>query len=206
MSRGVLSAISGFSGSGKGTVMKKLLEMHPEYALSISCTTRAPRAGETHGVDYFFKSDDEFLSMIENNELIEYAGFVGHFYGTPRDYVEENLKAGKDVLLEIEVQGALKVKELYPEAVLIFVTAPSPAEIEKRLRKRGTESESQILARLMQIEREINYVDRYDYLVINDTIEKCAEDIHCIISSRHCSIENNYEFLSTFKSRLEGEK
>lgn len=137
--RGILAIISGFSGAGKGTVVNKLLEKD-NYAVSISATTREPRQGEVDGKNYFFKSRDEFENMIENNQLIEYAEYVGNYYGTPRDYVFKKLEEGYDVILEIEMQGALKVKEKFPETALIFITPPSADELKKRLVGRGTET------------------------------------------------------------------
>lgn len=128
--QGVLAVISGFSGAGKGTLMRALLERYDNYALSISATTRAPREGEVDGREYFFKTREEFEQMIEHDELVEYAQYVGNYYGTPKEYVFSNLKAGKDVLLEIEIQGALKIKKKFPEAVLIFVTPPSAGSLE----------------------------------------------------------------------------
>ena len=140
--RGILTIISGFSGAGKGTVVGRLLEKYPErYKLSISATTRSPRNGEEHGVHYFFKSDEEFQQMIENDAFLEYAQYVEHSYGTPRQYVEENLAAGYDVILEIEQQGAFAVKKAVPEAILIFLTPPTIEELERRLRNRKTESD-----------------------------------------------------------------
>lgn len=149
--RGILTIISGFSGAGKGTVVGRLLEKYPErYKLSISATTRSPRNGEEHGVHYFFKSDEEFQQMIENDAFLEYAQYVEHSYGTPRQYVEENLAAGYDVILEIEQQGAFAVKKAVPEAILIFLTPPTIEELERRLRNRKTESDDVIASRLAQ--------------------------------------------------------
>ena len=136
--KGILIVVSGFSGSGKGTIMKELLKKYENYALSISATTRNPRVGEENGREYFFKSVEEFEKMIAKDELIEYAKYVDNYYGTPREYVEEQMKAGKDVILEIEIQGALKVREKFPDALLLFVTPPSAQELKKRLVNRGT--------------------------------------------------------------------
>ena len=139
--QGVMVVISGFSGSGKGTLMKALLERYPNYALSVSCTTRAPRPGEVNGRDYYFVSEEEFCRMIRDGELVEYACYCGRYYGTPRAYVEQRMAEGKDVLLEVEIQGALQIKEKFPETVLIFVMPPSAAELKNRLCGRGTETE-----------------------------------------------------------------
>ena len=146
--RGILIVVSGFSGAGKGTVMRALLEKYDNYALSISATTRNPREGEVDGREYFFKTTEEFEKMIAQDELIEYARYVNNYYGTPKAYVEEQLAAGKDVILEIEIQGALKIKKKFPEAVLIFVTPPSAGELRNRLAGRGTETPEKIAAML----------------------------------------------------------
>ena len=204
MNKGLLIAVSGFSGSGKGTIMKRLLEKYPDYALSISATTRQPREGEREGVDYFFKTEEEFRKMIEGGELIEYAGYVGHHYGTPRAYVEEKRAAGYDVFLEIEVQGALKVKELFPETLLIFVSAPSIAEIRNRLKKRGTESDEVIEERIAQIHREIASVPGYDYLIINEEVEESVDLIHSILSAEHHKTSYQKAFLEALETEENG--
>ena len=152
--KGLLLVISGVSGAGKGTVVKRLLELHNDYALSISATTRSPREGEQNGREYFFKSTEEFESMIDNSELIEYAKYVSNYYGTPKAYVEEQLEAGKNVILEIEIQGALNIKKMYPDAVLLFIMPPSAEELERRLVGRGTEDEATIKARLQRASDE----------------------------------------------------
>lgn len=179
---GVLSVISGFSGVGKGTIVKKLVA-EEDYALSISATSRAPREGEVHGREYFFLTRDEFHSMIESDGLIEWAEYVNNFYGTPREYVEERLAEGKDVILEIEPQGALKIKEKYPEAVLIFVVPPNAKELEKRLIGRGTEEAGTIKKRLKRATEETEYIDNYEYIVINDNLDDAVRDIHHIIQA-----------------------
>ena len=179
---GVLSVISGFSGVGKGTIVKKLVA-EEDYALSISATSRAPREGEVHGREYFFLTRDEFHSMIESDGLIEWAEYVNNFYGTPREYVEERLAEGKDVILEIEPQGALKIKEKYPEAVLIFVVPPNAKELEKRLIGRGTEEAGTIKKRLKRAAEETEYIDNYEYIVINDNLDDAVRDIHHIIQA-----------------------
>ena len=163
--QGVLAVISGFSGAGKGTLMRALLERYDNYALSISATTRAPREGEVDGREYFFKTREEFEQMIEHDELVEYAQYVGNYYGTPKEYVFSNLKAGKDVLLEIEIQGALKIKKKFPEAVLIFVTPPSAGELRNRLAGRGTETPEKIAARLSRAAEESKQMDDYDFIL-----------------------------------------
>ena len=179
---GVLSVISGFSGVGKGTIVKKLVA-EEDYALSISATSRAPREGEVHGREYFFLTRDEFHSMIESDGLIEWAEYVNNFYGTPREYVEERLAEGKDVILEIEPQGALKIKEKYPEAVLIFIVPPNAKELEKRLIGRGTEEAGTIKKRLKRAAEETEYIDNYEYIVVNDNLDDAVRDIHHIIQA-----------------------
>ena len=197
MKKGILVVASGFSGAGKGTIMKKLMSEHEEeYALSISATTRAPRAGEVHGVDYFFKSTEEFESMIAREELVEYAKYVSNYYGTPKAYVEEQLNAGKNVILEIEIQGALKIKEKFPETVLMFITAPSAEELKNRLIGRGTETQDVIDARLSRAYEESLGVENYDYLVVNDDLEECVALIDTII---HKEGENNTSDLTTHR-------
>ena len=148
MSKGILTVVSGFSGAGKGTVMKELLKRYDNYALSISATTRDPRPGEEDGREYFFKSVEEFEKMIAQDELIEYAKYVNNYYGTPKEYVMQQLEEGKDVILEIEIQGALKVKEKYPDTLLLFVTPPGARELKERLVGRGTETMEVIESRM----------------------------------------------------------
>ena len=162
-SKGILIVVSGFSGAGKGTLMKELLKNYPgQYTLSISATTRQPRDGEAHGREYFFITKEEFEKMIAEDQLIEYARYVDNYYGTPRAYVEQKLEEGKDVILEIEIQGAMKVKEAFPETVLLFVTPPTACELKNRLTGRGTESEAVIDSRLRRAVEEADDMDRYD--------------------------------------------
>ena len=201
--KGLLVVISGFSGSGKGTLMKELLKRYDDtYALSISATTRSPREGELHGREYFFVTKAEFEKMIENEELIEYAGYVGNYYGTPKPYVLSKLLEGKDVILEIEVQGAIDLKKRYPEAVMIFITPPDKKTLEKRLVGRGTESKAQIENRLERAAKEADSMENYDYLIINDEIEKTIEKIHNLIQVQHCLIKYNKEVIDKIKEDL----
>jgi guanylate kinase len=182
--KGILIVLSGFSGAGKGTLMKRLLEVHgEEYALSVSATTRSPREGETDGISYFFKTKEEFEKMIGQDAFLEYAGYCGNYYGTPKDYVDQKLAEGKNVILEIEIQGALKVKEKRPDTLLLFVTPPNAAELKNRLVGRGTESSEVIDQRLSRAFEEAEGVEQYDYLLINDDLDTCVEEIHEIIKS-----------------------
>lgn len=194
--RGVLVVVSGFSGAGKGTVMKRLLEKYDNYALSISVTTRKPRPGEEDGREYFFRTKEEFEKYIEDDALIEYAQYVDNYYGTPRFYVEEQLAAGKDVILEIEIQGAMKVKEKNPEAVLVFVTPPTVEELKRRLTERGTETPEVIAERLARASEEAEGMHNYDYLLLNDVLEDCVDELHQIIQSEHARSWRNKEFIS----------
>ena len=169
--RGILTVVSGFSGAGKGTLMKRLLEKYDNYSLSISATTRAPRDGEEHGREYFFHSKEEFEELISQDALIEYAQYVENYYGTPKAYVEKQLEAGRDVILEIEIQGALKVKEKMPDTLLMFVTPPTAAELKRRLTDRGTETPEVIESRLRRASEEAEGMPLYDYVLINDDLE-----------------------------------
>ena len=188
--RGVLTVISGFAGTGKGTIVKGLMEKYDNYALSVSMTTRSPRPGEENGKSYFFVSREEFEKTIEEDGLIEYAEYVGNYYGTPKAYVEEKMKAGFNVILEIEIQGALQIKKQYPDAVLLFVMPPSATELEKRLRGRGTETEDVIRQRLNRaVEESVG-------------IENSVENVHQIISSAHLSPGRNLDFIETIRTQL----
>ena len=200
--KGLLIVISGFSGAGKGTLMKELTKKYDNYALSVSATTRNPRPGEVNGREYFFVTNEEFEKLINENGLIEHAGYVDHYYGTPRKFVEDKLSQGIDVILEIEIQGALQIKEQYPDAVLLFVMPPSVAELEKRLRGRGTETEEVILQRLKRAKEESVGIEKYDYLVINDDLEKCTERLHSIIEAAHGAPSRNLDFIETIRDEL----
>lgn len=203
MEKGIITILSGFSGAGKGTVVKSLLSRHNNYALSISATTRKPRIGEEDGREYFFKTTEEFEKMISNNQLIEYASYVGNYYGTPKEYVESQLSQGKDIILEIELQGAMKVKEQNPDVVLVFVTPPSAKELKNRLVGRGTEDMDTINARLRRAVDESEFMDKYDYLLINDDLDECVEKLHQIIQSEHNSIKRNIERIKNIRKDIE---
>ncbi len=203
--KGVLTVVSGFSGAGKGTLMKALLNKY-DYQLSISATTRNPREGEVDGREYFFLTRDAFESMIKNDQLIEYAEYVGNYYGTPKAYVEEQLELGKDVILEIEIQGALKVKELFPDALLLFVTPPSIMELKKRLIGRGTETMETIRKRLYRACEEASYMSHYEYLIVNDNLEECVEHTHQLIQQQHCKVQRNQVFIEAITAELKAMK
>jgi len=202
--RGILIVMSGFSGAGKGTIIKGLQKQYNDYALSISATTRGPRPGEEEGKSYFFKTRSEFEKMIAQDELIEYASYVDNYYGTPKVYVEEQLEKGKDVILEIEMQGALQVKDNYPEALMLFVTTPNAQELEQRLLGRGTESEEVISSRMRQAVKESEKMLHYDYLIVNEDLDNCIELVHAIIQKEHHRSFRNLEFINQIKRELKG--
>lgn len=203
--RGILIVVSGFSGSGKGTIMKEIMNRYDNYALSVSATTRKPRPGEEDGREYFFRSTEEFDKMIAKDELIEYARYVDNYYGTPRAYVEEQLEAGKDVILEIEIQGALKVKEKFPDTLLLFVTPPTAAELRERLVGRGTETMDVIDFRMKRAKEEAEGMGRYDYLIINDVLDECVKEMHQIIQGEHRRSFRNEAFIERMQEELKGE-
>lgn len=200
--KGILVVVSGFSGVGKGTLMRCLTDRYGHYALSISATTRSPREGEEDGREYFFKTKEEFEQLIENDRLIEYACYCGNYYGTPRDYVEDQMEQGRDVILEIELQGALKVREKYPDALLLFVMPPDTDTLVNRLKGRGTETEEVIKARLARAVEESQDVDKYDYMIINDDLEQSMEELNNLINSQHYKINRNLEFVNQIRSEL----
>ena len=201
--KGLVIVLSGFSGAGKGTIMKHLLDAHPnDYNLSISATTRDIRAGEKDGREYFFKTREEFDAMIENNELLEYATFNGNSYGTPRAYVEQLIQRKKDVILEIEIQGALQVKKMYPDALLLFTMPPSAKELENRLVGRGTETPAVISQRLAISCKESQYMDQYDYLIVNDSLERAVDQVHNIIQAEHFRVDRNSSAIKEMQEQL----
>ena len=200
--KGILIVISGFSGAGKGTLVRGLLRRYDEYALSVSMTTREPRPGEQEGVDYFFTDRAHFEETIARDGLVEYAQYCGNYYGTPRAYVEEQLSAGRNVILEIEMQGALKIKEKFPESLLLFVTPPSVAELERRLTGRGTEKPEVIARRLARAAEESEGVEAYDYIVVNDRLEECAEEIHMLVDAARRAPVRRKELIREIRDEL----
>ena len=200
--QGILAVVSGFSGAGKGTLMKALLEKHHNYALSISATTREPREGERDGREYFFVTREKFEEMIREGELIEHAQYVNNYYGTPRQYVFQQMADGRDVILEIEIQGALKIKERFPEALLIFVMPPSADELKRRLVGRGTESMEGIDRRMRRAAEEAAGITSYDYILINDTLDACVEEVHQLIQTEHKKVSQNLDFIEQMQSEL----
>ena len=200
--QGILVVVSGFSGAGKGTLMKELLKRYDNYALSISATTRAPREGETDGKEYFFVTKEQFEKMRDERKLIEYAQYVNNYYGTPKEYVEQKMAEGKDVILEIEIQGALKVKKRFPDALLLFVTPPSAEELRRRLVGRGTETLEVINARLARAAEEASGMEAYDYLLINDDLDRCVEEMHQLIQLQHRKNSYHLDFLSKMREDL----
>lgn len=181
--KGILTVVSGFSGAGKGTLMKELLDRY-DYRLSISATTREPREGEEDGREYFFLTREDFESMIDHGELIEWAEYVGNYYGTPRAFVQQQLKHGQDVILEIEIQGAMNVKKLFPDSLLVFVTPPDACELKNRLEGRGTESAEEIAKRLYKANEEADGMDKYDVILVNDKLDECVELLHNLIQNK----------------------
>ncbi|MBQ9157118.1 MAG: guanylate kinase [Eubacterium sp.] len=201
--RGKLVVISGFSGAGKGTVSKALVERYG-YSLSVSATTRSPREGEEDGREYFFKTESDFLKLIDYNGFIEYARYVDHYYGTPRKYVEDELAAGHVVLLEIEVQGAMKIKDQYPDAILLFITAPSIELLKDRLVGRGTESMEIVEKRMSRAAQEAEDIDVYEYIVVNEEgkLAECIETVHAIIESETCRVSAREDFIRSLREGL----
>ena len=198
MEKGVLLIISGPSGSGKGTIVERLVD-DLGYRVSISATTRNPRPNEENGVHYFFKTKEEFEKMIEAGELLEHACFCDNYYGTPKEYVERQLVEGNNIILEIEVQGALQVKKKYNDAVLIFTMPPTIAELRRRLVNRGTEDMETIDKRIKRAEEELEYLPQYDYIVINDTVEQAVRDVDCIVRAEKRRCGRNPELKNKFK-------
>lgn len=200
--KGILIVLSGFSGAGKGTIVKRLLSDYDQYVVSVSATTRAPRPGEEEGKAYFFKTEQEFEDMIAKDAFIEYAKYVDNYYGTPKEYVQRHLDAGRDVILEIEIQGAKKVKAQYPDTPMLFVTAPDASTLKERLIGRGTESPDVIHDRLRRAAEEAEGIEAYDYLVVNDDLDTCVAQVHALIESEHCRISRNADYIKEMQQEM----
>ena len=200
--KGILVVVSGFSGAGKGTLMKNLIKKYDNYALSISMTTRMPREGEMDGREYFFVSKETFEEKAKQGGLVEYACYCDNYYGTPREYVEAQLEMGKDVILEIEIQGALKIKEKFPSALLLCVMPPSANQLRERLAGRGTETQEVIDKRLCRAAEEAEGIESYDYIVINDDLEVCTKELHSIIFAAHNAVDRNEGFIENMRQEL----
>lgn len=203
MERGILVVISGFSGAGKGTIMKELIHRY-DYFLSVSATTRSPRTGEEDGKDYYFHTREEFQQMIDNGELVEWAEYVGNYYGTPKKYVEEQLANGRDVLLEIEMQGGMLVKEQFPDALLIFISPPSAKVLKERLTGRGTESPEEIEKRLLRAVEEVKYMKEYDYIIVNDVLEDAINKVNDLIRYDHYKACNSTRMIEKMEREIGG--
>lgn len=199
---GLLIVISGFSGAGKGTVLKNLMSTYDNYCFSVSMTTRKPREGEQDGVDYFFVSREEFEKTISENGLVEYAEYCGNYYGTPKAYVDKQLAMGKNVVLDIEVQGAAQIKKKFPDTLMVFVVPPSIDTLLKRLRARGTESEEVIQRRITQAKEEVKRAGDYEYIVINDDLDAAVKELHGIVEAAKCTTGRRRDFISEITTEL----
>ncbi|MCX7780352.1 MAG: guanylate kinase [Negativicutes bacterium] len=195
--QGVLIVLSGPSGTGKGTICKQLLRSYPNLHYSVSATTRAPREGEIDGVNYWFVSKDDFMMMVESDELLEWAEVYGNFYGTPRRYVQQQLDSGKDVVLEIDIQGAMQIKSKFPQGVFIYIIPPSLDELANRIYRRGTDSPDSIRQRLSCASSELAYACQYHYVVVNDSVEAAVKKIEAILTAEKCKVDRNSDLIDT---------
>ena len=199
MNKGLLFVVSAPAGCGKDTILEQLFKKTDTVGYSVSATTRAPREGEVNGVHYYFKTREEFEEMIGAGEVLEYTEYCGNYYGTPKKGVEELLAQGKDVILKIEVEGAMNIKRSFPECCLVFILPPSLAELERRLRKRGTETEDKILLRTAQAKNELEFAKNYDYLIVNGELEVAVDDLLAVIRAEKRRKERNLALLNEIK-------
>ena len=200
--KGILIVVSGFSGAGKGTLLKSLVSKYENYQISISATTRSPREGEKEGREYFFVAKEKFEDMISKGEFMEYAQYVGNYYGTPKKYVEDRMKKGKDVILEIEIQGALQIKKNYPDALLLYVVPPSILELKNRLLNRGSETMELIESRLRRAKEEAMGIEEYDYIIVNEELDFSVEELHHVIEGAHHMTSRNMEWIREMREQL----
>ncbi|MBE5935282.1 MAG: guanylate kinase [Lachnospiraceae bacterium] len=197
--KGILMVMSGFSGAGKGTIVKRMLEKYPDqYKLSISATTRKPREGETHGKEYFFLTKEEFIARMKEDGFVEWAEYVGNYYGTPKAYIEEELAKGSNIILEIEMQGALEVRKKFKDALLLFVTPPDYTTLKERLVNRGTEDMETIRKRLNRAVKETGYIEQYNNVIVNNDVEEAADEIHNIVMNEMKLRHKHAEFIANF--------
>ena len=199
---GILIVMSGFSGAGKGTLLHRLLNDYDDFAFSVSMTTRSPREGEVDGKDYFFVTKEKFEEAIKDDLLYEHATYCDNYYGTPREYVDRQLKAGKSVILDIEVQGAMQIKEKFPDTLLVFVTPPSIAELKRRLEKRGTESAETINKRITRAKEESKWIDKYEYIVLNDDLDTAVKEMHDIVLAQRYQTKRCGAFIKEIQNEL----
>lgn len=195
MKPGLLIVVSGPAGVGKGSVVKRVRELNGEIVMSVSATSRKPRPGEAEGVSYFFKTRGQFEEMIRDDRLVEWVEYCGNYYGTPKQFVAQELEKGNDVILEIEVQGSMRIKKLFPGSVMVFIAPPSFAELMRRLRDRKTEDEASIQNRLAKAREEFGYIDEYDYVIINDTIEEAAKEFASVLRSEKLRTARNRKLI-----------
>lgn len=200
--KGLLIVMSGFSGAGKGTILKRLFEDYEDFVFSVSMTTRKPRIGEVEGKDYFFVSKERFEEEIAKDGLVEHATYCDNYYGTPKAYINEQLEQGKSVVLDIEVQGALQVMEKFPEAMTVFVVPPDTKVWLERLRGRGTETEEVIAKRVAQAKREVDFIDRYQYLIVNDNLDDAVRQMHDLVEAQKLATTNRQDFIKKISAEL----
>lgn len=196
MAEGLLVVVSGPSGCGKGTICRKFLQRNEDMNISISATTRSPRRGEKDGVNYFFLTEDVFKKMISKNKFLEYANVHGNFYGTPKKYVLDKIKKGENIFLEIDIQGALQIKKIYPNGVFVFILPPSMEELKNRIIRRGTESKSDIDRRYKNAFKEIEYINEYDYAIVNDKVEKAVKKLESIVTAEKSKVDRQIELIN----------